>query len=256
MDYKIFYSYNPPKRKQSWVNKNFETQFLPNNTYVHHSTYLDNKYISEAFVEEAENKKERDEKKYEWEYLGKPIGSGVVPFTNLTFREIKPIELLNFDNIRQGIDWGYANDPFHFTRLHYDKTRRRIYVFDEIQEVKLSNRLAVKKLQTKGYGDSKIIADSAEPKSIDECWEYGLKIYGAFKGPNSVEYGEKWLDDLDEIVIDPTRCPKTAQEFENIDYAVDRFGESLNRLQDKDNHSLDAIRYALSEDMTTTNYSY
>ncbi len=249
--YQIYYSYNPPKRKQSWVNKKYETQFIAPNTYVHHSTYLDNPYISAAFRDEAEHVKKIKPQKYEWEYLGKPVGSGVVPFGNLTFRKILRAEIAQFDNIRQGIDWGYAVDPFHFAKLHYDKTRRRIYIFDEIHEVKLSNRLAAEKMRAKGYQNELTRADGAEPKSIAEMKTYGIRIKPARKGPGSVEYGEKWLDDLDEIIIDPIRCPETAREFENIDYQVDKDGNPLARLEDKDNHSIDAVRYALSEDMTT-----
>ena len=81
--YKFFYSYNPPKRKQSWVNKKYETSFQPDNTFVHHSTYLDNPFIAKKFIEEAEVTKERNKRRYDWEYLGKAIGSGVVPFDNL-----------------------------------------------------------------------------------------------------------------------------------------------------------------------------
>lgn len=249
LKYKLFYSYNPPKRKQSWVNKRYETQFIPKNTRVHHSTYLDNPFISKDFIIEADHLKKTKVNKYKWEYLGQPIGVGVVPFDNLSFREISVGELLSFDNIRQGLDWGYANDPLHFTRLHYDKTRRRIYIFGEIQEVKLSNRAAAIKIKDHGWGDFKILADAAEPKSIDEMWDYSLKVYGASKGPGSVEYGEKWLDDLEEIIIDPKRCPKTAWEFEAIDYQVDKDGNTKNKLEDKNNHSIDAVRYALSEDM-------
>lgn len=256
LKYKFYYSYNPPKRKQSWVNKRYETNFLPQNTFVHHSCYLDNPYISKAFREEAEHIKETKPLKYRWEYLGEPIGSGVVPFDNLEFREISTRELLNFDNIRQGIDWGYANDPFAFIRLYYDKTRRKIYIFDEIYQVKLSNRKAFELINKRGYRDCKIIADSAEPKSVDEMRSYGLRVEGARKGQGSVEYGEKWLDDLEAIVIDPKRCPFTAKEFENIDYAVDKDGNPKNRLEDKDNHAIDAIRYALSEDMRGNLFSF
>lgn len=256
LKYKFYYSYNPPKRKQSWVNKRYETNFLPQNTFVHHSCYLDNPYISKAFREEAEHIKETKPLKYRWEYLGEPIGSGVVPFDNLVFQSIKDDEISNFDNLRQGIDWGYANDPFAFIRLYYDKTRRKIYIFDEIYQVKLSNRKAFELINKRGYRDCKIIADSAEPKSVDEMRSYGLRIEGARKGQGSVEYGEKWLDDLEAIVIDPKRCPFTAREFENIDYAVDKDGNPKNRLEDKDNHAIDAIRYALSEDMRGNLFSF
>ncbi|WP_195444641.1 PBSX family phage terminase large subunit [Peptoniphilus harei] len=256
LKYKFYYSYNPPKRKQSWVNKRYETNFLPQNTFVHHSCYLDNPFISKAFREEAEHIKATKPLKYRWEYLGEPIGSGVVPFDNLVFQSIKDEEIRNFDNLRQGIDWGYANDPFAFIRLHYDKTRRKIYIFDEIYQVKLSNRKAFELINKRGYRDCKIIADSAEPKSVDEMRSYGLRIEGARKGQGSVEYGEKWLDDLEAIVIDPKRCPFTTREFENIDYAVDKDGNSKNRLEDKDNHAIDAIRYALSEDMRGNLFSF
>lgn len=157
----------------------------------------------------------------------------------------------NFDNIRNGVDFGYATDPLAYVRIHYDKKRNGIYIFDEIYGVKISNREFAKKLHDKGYQSDEIFADSAEPKSIDELkHEHGIKrIKGVKKGPDSVEYGEQWLDDLDFICIDPLRTPNTAREFENIDYQTDKDGNPKPRLEDKDNHSIDATRYAMSEDM-------
>ena len=249
LSYKVIYSYNPPKRKQSWVNKKFETQFIPDNTYIHHSTYLDNPYISKAFIEEANEVKKKNEFKYRWEYLGEPIGSGVVPFSNLEFRTITDEEIKSFDNIRQGVDWGYATDPVAFIRLHYDKTRRKIYILDEFYEVKASNRRLAEVIKSKKYNYQLTICDSAEPKSKDELVTYGVKMICAKKGPGSVEFGEKWLDDLDGIIIDPKRTPNTCKEFENIDYQTDKDGNIKNRLEDKNNHTIDAIRYALENDM-------
>jgi phage terminase large subunit len=241
--YTFYYSYNPPKRKQSWVNKKFETQFLPKNTYVHHSTYLNNPHISKAFVEEAEGVKEKKLHKYEWEYLGKAIGSGVVPFSNLVFREIPDKEFATFDNIHQGIDWGYGPDPYSFVRMHYDSRRRRLFFMDEHYGSKISNREAAEWILKRKYHDVMTIADSAEPKSISEMKSYGLRIKGAKKGPGSVEFGERWLDDLEEIVIDPNRTPNVAKEFEDIDYQTDSDGNQKARLEDKDNHTIDATRY-------------
>lgn len=249
LHYDIYYSYNPPKRKQSWVNKKFETQFLPANVFVHHSTFYDNPYISKEFKEEAEETRRKNEFKYRWEYGGEPIGSGIVPFTNLTFRRITDVEIKRFDNIRQGIDWGYAADAFSFGRMHYDKTRRKLYIFGEIYGVKLSNRHVADEIKKKGWHRDMTIADSAEPKSIDELKGYNIRIKGAEKGPGSVEYGEKWLDDLEEIIIDPVRCPNTAREFEAIDYQTDKDGNIKSKLEDKDNHSIDMTRYACEDDM-------
>lgn len=252
--YSFYYSYNPPKRKQSWVNRKYNSSVKPANTYIHHSTYLDNPHISKESVTEAEEMKEKNPFKYRWIFLGEPIGSGVVPFSNLVFRTITDGEIATFDNIRQGNDWGYAIDPLAFVRLHYDKTRRRILFIDEIYGVKIFNRELAERLKKKGYDNTLTTADSAEPKSISEMKkEHGCKFKGAKKGPGSVEYGENWLDDLEEIVIDVKRTPNVAREFENIDYQTDKNGNPKAKLEDKDNHTIDATRYALEGDMKKTN---
>ncbi|PTJ02735.1 PBSX family phage terminase large subunit [Staphylococcus simulans] len=249
--YKFFFTYNPPKRKQSWVNKKYETSFQPHITFVHHSTYLNNPYISKQFIQEAESVKERNELRYRWEYMGEAIGSGVVPFNNLQIEKI-PDDLYNsFDNIRNAVDFGYATDPLAFVRWHYDKKKRIIYAVDEHYGVQISNREFANWLKKKGYQSDEIYADSAEPKSIAELkQEHSIRrIKGVKKGPDSVEHGEQWLNDLDAIVIDPTRTPNIAREFENIDYETDKDGNVKPRLEDKDNHTIDATRYALERDM-------
>ncbi len=249
--YIIFMSYNPPKRKTHWLNKKYNSHTIPVNTYVDHSTYLDNPHLSKETLEEAEIDKENRPKKYKHEWLGEAVGSGVVPFENLEFRTITDEEYKAFDNIRQGNDFGYANDPNAFVRWHYNKKKNIIYAMDEIYGVKMSNRHLANEIKARGYDSHYTIADSSEPKSIDEIKnEHGIKRFkGAKKGPDSVEYGERWLDDLEAIVIDPRRTPHIADEFENIDYELDRDGNPKNRLQDKDNHCIDATRYAFEDDM-------
>ena len=115
----------PTEKKAIMGEQKYESAFVPKNTYIHHSTYLENPYISKAFKEEAETVKERNLLKYKWEYLGEAIGSGVVPFNNLQFRKITDQEVKSFDNIRQGNDFGYGPDPLAFVRWHYDKKRTR-----------------------------------------------------------------------------------------------------------------------------------
>lgn len=251
--YKFFYSYNPPKRKQSWVNKKYEISFQPKNTFIHHSTYKDNPFISKEFLSEVEAARQKNPRRAEWEYDGKAIGSGVVPFDNLQVKPgcITDEMVANFDNIRNGLDFGYATDPLAFVRWHYDKKKNGIYAIDEIYGVKISNREFANKARAKGYGADETFADSAEPKSIDELVnEHGMaRVRGVKKGPDSVQYGEEWLDDLDFICIDPLRTPNIAREFENIDYQVDKDGNPKPRLEDKDNHTIDATRYAFSNDM-------
>lgn len=251
LQYKFFFTYNPPKRKQSWVNKKYGTQFVSGNTFVHHSTYFDNPFIAKEFIKEAEETKKKNEMKYRWEYLGEAIGSGVVPFDNLRFETIPDDLIANFDNIRNGLDFGYATDPLAFVRWHYDKKHNGIYAIDEYYGQKISNRQAANWIKSRGYQSDRIAADSAEPKSIAELHgDYNLpNVYGVKKGPDSVEFGERWLDDLDFICIDPKRTPNIAREFESIDYQVDRDGNPKPRLEDKDNHAIDATRYAFADDM-------
>jgi len=252
-DYSFYYSYNPPKRKQNWVNKKYEGSFVDANTYVHHSTYLGNPHLSKKFIEEAENVKRNKPLKYRWEYLGEAIGSGVVPFDNLKIEKgcITDEMVASFDNIRQAVDFGYATDPLAFVRWHYDKKNNGIYAIDELYGQKISNRELAKWVREKGYESIDIVADSAEPKSIAELKnEHGIKrMKPAKKGPDSVEYGEEWLDDLAFICIDPARTPNIAKEFENIDYQTDKDGNPKPRLEDKDNHTIDATRYAFESDM-------
>lgn len=252
LQYKFFFSYNPPKRKQSWVNKKYEPTSQPKNTLVIKSDYRTNPHISKSFIEEAEATKDRNEMRYRWEYLGEAIGSGVVPFDNLEVKEgiITPDMLAEFDNYRLGLDFGYATDPLAFVVWHYDKKRRTIYAIDELYRVKCSNRECAEWLKKRGYANDTIYCDSAEPKSIAELRNLGIRqATKAIKGKDSVEFGERWLDDLDRIVIDPKRTPKIAWEFENIDYATDKDGNVKPRLEDKDNHAIDATRYAFSMDM-------
>ena len=253
--YKGFFSYNPPKMKHNWVNKKYNYSFIENNVYVHHSTYLENPHISEEFIKEAEAVKAKNETKYRHVYMGEPIGNGLVPFPNLEIREIEASEIVGLERFRNGVDWGYGVDPLAFVRWGYDKKKGIIYALDEYYGVGLKNRNLANYILSKGY-DELVMCDSAEPKSIDELKEYDISAWGAKKGAGSVEYGEKWLADLEAIVIDPKRTPNISREFEMIDYDTDRDGNPLPRLVDKNNHTIDATRYAFSNDMKKGKWVY
>jgi len=248
LQYGIDLTYNPPKNKASWVNKKYNTQFIAKNTHVHHSTYLDNTHVSGAFIEEAEEVKKLNLNRYKWLYLGEAIGGGIVPFSNLEFRTITNEEIKMFDNIRQGIDFGYAIDPAHFGRYHYDKTRQILYFLDEVRGVKLRNRILADNILDKKYNDFLVTADSEDPKSIDELKSYGIRIKKAKKGPGSVEYGLEWLDTLNKIVIDPNRTKGAAKEFESADYKLDKDGNQTTEIDGED-HAIDCTRYAMESDM-------
>ena len=140
-------------------------------------------------------------------------------------------------------------DPLAFVCMHYDKKYARLYIFDEIYQQKLSNQRAAELIRKKITDSAVIWADSAEPKSIAEMKDAGLRIYGVKKGPDSVDYGIRWLQSLDEIVIDKRRCPNTYREFVSYEYERNREGQFISAYPDKNNHAIDAVRYAMREDM-------
>ena len=245
----VFYSYNPPQSQRNWVNT--EVLEKRDDRKVHHSTYLTvpPDWLGEQFFIEAEHLKNTKPEAYRHEYMGEVTGTGGEIFLNLTVREISDVEIKQFDNIARGLDWGYASDPFHYTVNHYEKTRRKLYIFYEIQLTGLSNRKAAEMVKHENINNKLIICDSAEPKSIAELNSYGIRVAGAKKGPDSVEYGIKWLQDLEEIIIDPVRCPKTAKEFMNYELEKDGNDSFKAKFPDKDNHSIDATRYSREFEM-------
>ena len=248
-EFVVFYTFNPPNSVKSWVNE--EVLIEQPNKRVHHSTYLTvpREWLGEQFFIEAEHLKKVNERAYRHEYLGEVTGTGGEVFNNVTIRKITDEEIKTFDRIRRGIDWGYAVDPFVYIKCHYDRTRRRLYIFDEIYKVGLSNRKAALMIKERDPDHKTIVADSAEPKSIAELKSYGIRIKGAKKGPDSVDYGIKFLQDLEEIIIDIDRCPNAAREFLNYELAKDANGNFKAEFPDKDNHTIDAVRYALEDDM-------
>ena len=251
-EYKVFYSYNPPKSINNWVNAEILNE-RPDRI-VHTSTYLDvpKEWLGEQFIIEAEYLKEHNELAYRNEYLGEPTGTGGAVFTNLEIRHISNEEISHFDNIIDGNDFGYAVDPNCYIQMQYDKTRRCLFIFNEIYKVGMSNRELAEQIKKIKVGNSFITCDSAEPKSIDELKSLGLRVKGAKKGPDSIDFGIKFLQKLEKIVIDNVRCPNTAREFSLYEYEKDKLGNFKSKYPDENNHSIDATRYAI-EDYTISN---
>jgi phage terminase large subunit len=93
-----------------------------------------------------------------------------------------------------------------------------------------------------------IIADSggAQSKTNGDLREFGMLVTDASKGPGTPAMGIKWLQGLREIVIDPVRCPYAAKEFLEYEYERARDGSVIAAYPDKENHSIDRVRYALN----------
>jgi PBSX family phage terminase large subunit len=241
-----FSSYNPPKSKSSWVNKE---KLVPNDKRViHRSTYLDvpPEWLGTKFIEDAAHLKEVNPEAYEHEYMGVPNGDGGNVFEYLEVRTITDEEIERMDRIYQGVDFGWYPDQFAFLRTHYDSAREKIYLLDELYVNKWSNAETAEWIIEKGYSDYQITCDSAEPKSVNDYRDAGLPARGAVKGPGSVEYGFKWLQSR-TIVIDPHRTPYAYQEISNYEYDRDKDGNVISGYPDANDHAISALRYAYEQ---------
>ena len=251
----IFKSFNPPATANNWANKYLQ---IPKETqYQHKSDYraVPVEWLGKAFLEEAAHLQKVNPVAYEHEYLGIANNTGGAVFTNVVIREITHDEIYGveengrrvggFDRVLHGLDWGYYPDPAHYSRVHYDAARRKLYIFGELRKWKLSNENLYKAVTEYGYNSADmLIADSAEPKSVADFRAYGANCRGAEKGAESVAYSIKWLQGLTEIIIDNKRAPDTATEFLDYEFERTKDGEVINSYPDANNHAIDSVRYA------------
>lgn len=240
-----FYSFNPPKSRDNWTN--IEKLIEQPDRLNFHSTYLEapSEWLGQTFIDDAELLKQANPLAYEHEYLGVATGTGGAVFDNVFEREIADDEIKTLGYFYHGIDFGFAVDPFVWIETAYDRKNRRLYLLDEVYSPKMKNSTAVEKIKTKNKAGAVHFADSAEPKSISEMRSLGLNIHPAIKGPDSVEHGVKWLQDLSEIVIDKRRTPNAYKEFATYEYEQTKDGQYISAYPDKNNHTIDAVRYAL-----------
>lgn len=263
-----FRSFNPPISKNNWANAYADKMEMKSkSTLVVRNTYLDVPvhWLGQPFIDEAEELKSINLRAYEHEYLGIATGTGGDVFANAcdldmsqlvdvepfikNGQEIRQLPMWQtFDKIYNGIDWGFARDPFRFVRMHFDPKHLDLYIFDEMTAYKTRNQDNFTRLYEEEKKVSKeelVTADSAEEKSVADFRAYGAFIRPAKKGPDSVRYGIKWLQGLRHIYIDKRRCPETYNEFINYEYEKDRDGNFISAYPDCNNHSIDATRYAM-----------
>lgn len=249
-----FRTFNPPISVDNWANEYSEEAEAFIHTLVTSNTYLDvpKDWLGPQFIEEAEELKLKNERAYLHEYMGLPIGTGGTVFPNACDLDMEQLIDLGsekipmwktFDNIYNGLDWGFSIDPLRFVRLHLDVRKHDIYIFDEYSTLETRNIQIFEELYNKKkkikYTEL-LTADSAEPKSIADFKAYGAYIRGAEKGPESVRYGIKYLQGFNHIYIDKRRCPETYKEFTRYEYERDREGNFISSFPDKGNHGIDA----------------
>ena len=218
----------------------------PEKTILIKSTYKDNQYLEQSIIDSIESRKGDGNNNF-WRVYGLGelgITEGLV-FSNFEQKEFKKD---TFAKYFYGVDWGFSNDPFAFIECAVENNT--LYICNEVYSKSLSNRQAVELI--KPYcGRSIVTCDSAEPKSIAEFQSLGINAMPTKKGKGSIESGIKYIQQFDKVYIHPD-CRNTFDEFCNYQWKQDKNGDNLPMPVDNFNHAIDAIRYALENNM---NYS-
>lgn len=246
-------SYNPPPTPADWVN--VESVKQVEGRAVYHSTFLDAakyapEWLGENFFQDAKALLETDQQAFEHEYLGKVTGTGAEVFRRIKTRTITDEEINGCTVIRHGLDFGFESDPCALMSVAYDAKKKTLYIFGEwVQHGKFEEDI-FEEIKRRGLLNKIITADCAEKKAIARLNRLGAgKVQPCTKGPNSVEDGLHWLKSLRAIIIDPAKCPVAVREWTRYAYKRTRAGDITSQYVDADNHTIDAVRYALESEI-------
>jgi phage terminase large subunit len=236
----LWFSWNP-RLETDPVDALLRSDKTPPGAVVVNANYSDNPFLPSVLRAEMEYDRERDPDKYAHVWLGEyEQNSEARVFKNWTIEEFEAPAGAVF---RLGADWGFSVDPSVLIRCHLEGRRLLVdyeayMVGCEIDQLPdLFDRVP----------DSRkwfITADSARPETISYMRKHGFpKINSAIKGPGSLEEGVEFLKSYD-IVVHP-RCKHLIDELTLYKYKTDPLtGVVMPVLEDKNNHVIDALRYA------------
>jgi phage terminase large subunit len=219
-----------------------QTEYNGEKLTILKTTYKDNRFLPPDDIDDLES--ETDKYYYEVYTRGNWGVLGNVIFTNWEVRDLSEM-VDQFTNRRNGLDFGFSSDPAAISRSHYDRNHKTIYIFDELYELGLTNDVLAVDIKEM-IGQDYITCDSAEPKSIAELQRHGVNALAAKKGKDSVIFGIQWLQQQ-RIVIDK-KCVKAKNEFMQAKWKEDKDGNAIRQPVDKNNHYIDATRYAYEQD--------
>lgn len=233
-----------PVSKANWVYKRFFVNGTPPDTVIVHTTYKDNPHLPQEYIDSLLRLERTNPAYYKIYVLGDFATLDKLVFPVKTTRLISAEEVAGLP-FWIGMDFGYTNDPTAITWGYMDTNHQRLFICGEYDRTGMTNDVIAKTITDLGFAKERIVADSAEPKSIAELKRLGItRITAAAKGPDSVKNGIDRLQRFD-IIIDE-RCPKTIEEFENYTWVKDRkTGEYVNEPIDTFNHHIDSIRYGI-----------
>lgn len=235
-----------PWNERHWIKKRFFDAPPDPDILAMTTNYTCNEWLDDADKKVFEDMKRTNPRRYQVAGLGNwGIVDGLV-YENWREDTFSVEEIRQNKNILSafGLDFGYTNDPTAFIAMLIDKMAKQIYVFDEIYEKGLSNERIADKITAKGYAKEIIIADSAEPKSIDRLRTLGIsRIRRAQKGKDSIMNGVDFIQGY-EIIVHPS-CVNVLTEISNYTWDEDKFGNKINKPIDDFNHAMDAMRYGI-----------
>lgn len=233
-----------PWNEHHWIKARFFDE-PRDDTLAITTNYMCNEWLDKADLAVFEDMKKSNPRRYRVAGLGDwGIVEGLV-YENWEERVFDIGEIRALSSVRSGfgLDFGYVNDPTAFLCALVDCTGKTIWIFDEMYERGLSNEKIAERITAMGCSKEKIIADSAEHKSIDRLRELGLtRIEGARKGKDSIVSGIDFLSDF-KMIVHP-KCVNFITEISNYTWDTDRrTGQRVNKPIDDFNHLMDAMRY-------------
>lgn len=230
-----------PWNEKIWIKSRFFDE--PDDDVLALTTnYKCNEWLDKSDEKVFERMKKNNPRRYQVAGLGNwGVVEGLV-FENWTERAFTLNELGDGVKTIAGLDFGYTNDPSALVIGFVDEVRKEIYIWDEMYEKRLTNTMIADKIKEMGYGKEVITADCAEPKSIAELRNEGLRINAARKGHDSINNGIQLIQDY-KIIVHP-RCVNFTTEISCYVWKQDKFGKPLNVPIDDFNHLMDAMRYA------------
>ena len=245
----IIISFNPWNERH-WLKSRFFDK-VDDNILALTTNYQCNEWLDDADKKLFEDMKKNNPRRYQVAGLGNwGIVDGLV-YENWQELEFDWREILNKRQKAKavfGLDFGYTNDPAAFFCGILDQEQKEIYVFDEIYQKGMQNTAIYSNIEKLGFKKEIIVADSAEPKSIDHLKGLGLyRIKASKKGKDSINAGIQFIQDF-KIFIHP-RCVNFLTEISNYAWDKDKFGKAVNKPIDDFNHLMDAMRYALEDYM-------
>lgn len=244
-------TYNPPETRANWVNVE---ALKPNPARLSLRTdYRDWRadWLGPGFIARAERVRAEDPVRYAHEYLGEVTGTGGEVFRNLEIRPVTREEREGFRRVRWGMDFGQA-DPTTLVGTNYDANTRTLFIFRSWSKRDAYNADILAALAENALLSTPVIGDEGGGGKgvMKELRRMGARLLReAYKPAGSVERGVRWLRERRRIVIDPESAPGAADEFSRYEWERLRDGTYRNEYPDRDNHFIDAVRYANESDI-------